>query len=89
MKLIDVVLVGNTVMHHLFAGCDVEPLSHVPFASPNLGTQVFAPRELAWALPAECTIRFAHCLGGFVGSDILAGIVATGMAASDDLDSAD
>jgi len=84
-EVINVVLVGNTVMHHLFAGCDVEPLSHVPFASPNLGTQVFAPRELAWGLPTECPIRFAHCLGGFVGSDILAGIVATGMAASDEL----
>ena len=32
-----------------------------------------------------CDIRFEHCLGGFVGSDILAGIVATGMAQSDDL----
>ncbi len=51
-EVIDVVLVGNTVMHHLFAGCDVEPLSHVPFASPHLGTQVLSPRELAWALPA-------------------------------------
>ncbi len=84
-EVLDVVLVGNTVMHHLFTGCDVEPLSHVPFASPSLGTQVHTPRELAWGLPPECTIRFAHCLGGFVGSDILAGIVATGMAASDEL----
>jgi uncharacterized 2Fe-2S/4Fe-4S cluster protein (DUF4445 family) len=81
----DVVLVGNTVMHHLFAGCNVEPLSHVPFASPDLGVQSFSPRELGWALPADCSVRFARCLGGFVGSDILAGIVATGMAESDDL----
>jgi uncharacterized 2Fe-2S/4Fe-4S cluster protein (DUF4445 family) len=36
-------------------------------------------------LRADCTVRFAHCLGGFVGSDILAGIVATGMGDSDDL----
>ena len=35
----EAVLVGNTVMHHLFAAIDVEPLSHVPFASPNLGEQ--------------------------------------------------
>jgi uncharacterized 2Fe-2S/4Fe-4S cluster protein (DUF4445 family) len=84
-EVIDVVLVGNTVMHHLFAGCDVEPLSHVPFASPNLGPQGFSPQELAWALPPECPVRFAHCLGGFVGSDILAGIIATDMAASDEL----
>jgi uncharacterized 2Fe-2S/4Fe-4S cluster protein (DUF4445 family) len=47
--------------------------------------QSFEPRELGWSLPASCTIRFAHCLGGFVGSDILAGIIATGIAQSDDL----
>jgi uncharacterized 2Fe-2S/4Fe-4S cluster protein (DUF4445 family) len=40
---------------------------------------------LGWSLPASCTIRFAHCLGGFVGSDILAGIIATGIAQSDEL----
>ena len=31
-ELVEVVLVGNTVMHHLFSGHDVEPLSHAPFA---------------------------------------------------------
>lgn len=81
----EVVLVGNTVMHHLFGGCDVEPLSHVPFASPRLGEQRFEPQELDWPLPEECVIRFARCLGGFVGADILAGIVATDLARSDDL----
>jgi uncharacterized 2Fe-2S/4Fe-4S cluster protein (DUF4445 family) len=84
-EIAEVVLVGNTVMHHLFSGRDVEPLSHAPFVSPNLGVQSFEPRELGWSLPASCTIRFAHCLGGFVGSDILAGIIATGIAQSDDL----
>jgi len=84
-EIAEVVLVGNTVMHHLFSGRDVEPLSHAPFVSPNLGVQSFEPRELGWSLPASCTIRFAHCLGGFVGSDILAGIIATGIAQSDEL----
>jgi uncharacterized 2Fe-2S/4Fe-4S cluster protein (DUF4445 family) len=79
-EITEVVLVGNAVMHHLFAGLDIAPLSHVPFASPNLGEQPFTPQELNWALPAECRIRFLECLGGFVGSDILAGIVATGIA---------
>lgn len=84
-EVAEVTIVGNTVMHHLFSGCDVEPLSHVPFASPHLGAQNFAPVQLGWNLPAECAVRFADCLGGFVGSDVLAGIVATGMAESDDL----
>ncbi len=44
-EIAEVVLVGNTVMHHLFAGLDVEPLSHAPFHSPNLGEQCFTAKN--------------------------------------------
>jgi uncharacterized 2Fe-2S/4Fe-4S cluster protein (DUF4445 family) len=84
-KIAEVALVGNTVMHHLFCGLEVEPLSHVPFVSPALGEQRFRPRDLAWPLPESSEIRFAPCIGGFVGADILAGIVAVGMPQSQDL----
>jgi uncharacterized 2Fe-2S/4Fe-4S cluster protein (DUF4445 family) len=81
----EVVLVGNTVMHHLFAALDVEPLSHVPFASPKLGEQRFTPPELNWNLPGDCRIRFVSCIGGFVGADILAGILAVNLSAGAEL----
>jgi len=84
-KIVEVVLVGNTVMHHLFAGLDVEPLAHVPFETPHPGVQSFSPQDLGWPLPPECGIHFKRCLGGFVGSDILAGMVAVGMGSSKDL----
>jgi uncharacterized 2Fe-2S/4Fe-4S cluster protein (DUF4445 family) len=80
-----VLLVGNTVMHHLFCSLDVEPLAHVPFRSPHLDEQRFTPHDLGWDLPTDCVVRFARCIGGFVGSDILAGIVAAGIALGDDL----
>jgi uncharacterized 2Fe-2S/4Fe-4S cluster protein (DUF4445 family) len=75
----EVVVVGNTVMHHLFCGIDVEPLSYVPFHSTSDGLQVFRPADLGWIIPGEATVRFLPCLGGFVGSDILAGVLATRM----------
>jgi uncharacterized 2Fe-2S/4Fe-4S cluster protein (DUF4445 family) len=84
-QITGVVLVGNTVMHHLFCGCSVEPLAHAPFASPQLGARNFTPADLGWDLPAQCRIEFAPCLGGFVGSDILAGIVSTGLGNREDL----
>jgi uncharacterized 2Fe-2S/4Fe-4S cluster protein (DUF4445 family) len=71
----EVLLAGNTAMHHLFCGLDVEPLTHAPFVSPTLGTCRFSDGELGWPGPAV----FLPCLGGFVGSDLLAGIVATGL----------
>ncbi|MCX6627273.1 MAG: ASKHA domain-containing protein [Candidatus Solibacter sp.] len=69
----EVLLAGNTAMHHLFCGLDVRPLTHAPFLSPTLGGYRFADWELAWPGPAE----FLPCLGGFVSSDLLSGIVAT------------
>ena len=84
-EIVEVLLVGNTVMHHLFSGLDVEPLSHAPFHSPHLGDRSFSAGDLQWPLPPSCQIRFLRCIGGFVGSDILAGIHAVGMAAADPL----
>lgn len=81
----DVVLVGNTVMHHLFCGLDVEPLSRYPFESGQLGPQTFAAGELGWKLEGNPRVRFLPCLGGFVGSDILAGILATSLGERQDL----
>lgn len=71
----EVLVAGNTAMHHLFCGLDVEPLTHAPFLSPALGGCRFEAAELGWPGPAE----FLPCLGGFVGSDLLCGIVATGL----------
>ena len=78
-ELHQVVLVGNTVMHHLFCGFSVEALGHTPFESRSVGLQILRPGEVGWPLSEEVTLRFLPCLGGFVGSDILAGILATGL----------
>jgi uncharacterized 2Fe-2S/4Fe-4S cluster protein (DUF4445 family) len=74
-----IAMVGNTVMHHLFCGFDVEPLSHVPFESPRDGLAAFEAAGLGWTLPGNPRVSFLPCLGGFVGSDILAGLVAARM----------
>jgi uncharacterized 2Fe-2S/4Fe-4S cluster protein (DUF4445 family) len=84
-EICEVVLVGNTVMHHLFAELDVAPLSCAPFEPAHLEEQSFRPQELNWPLRSECRIRFLRCLGGFVGSDILAGIIAVDMPSAENL----
>jgi uncharacterized 2Fe-2S/4Fe-4S cluster protein (DUF4445 family) len=71
--LAEILLVGNTCMHHLFSGLSVEPLSAMPFRSPHLGAQALPSAVLG----TEAV--FLPCAGGFVGSDLLAGLVATGL----------
>src|SRR6185369_10925802 len=72
-----IVFVGNTVMHHLFSGISVEPLSQYPFEPSAPGLQVFAADVLGWDLSGNPKVYFLPCFGGFVGSDILAGVLAT------------
>lgn len=80
-----IVLAGNTVMHHLFCGLSVESLAQYPFESPANGLQAFHPSQLGWTIPESVVIQFLPSLGGFVGSDILAGILATRMHESSNL----
>jgi uncharacterized 2Fe-2S/4Fe-4S cluster protein (DUF4445 family) len=73
-----VLMVGNTAMQHLFAGLDIKPLSYYPFESPRLEALQFSSKDLDWDISCDL-IRFCPSIGSFVGSDILAGIFATGM----------
>jgi uncharacterized 2Fe-2S/4Fe-4S cluster protein (DUF4445 family) len=83
-EIADIVLVGNTVMHHLFCGLNVTPLSRYPFESETLGGYTFSSEELGWNFSAP-QVRFLPCIGGFVGSDILAGVFARHIHESDRL----
>jgi uncharacterized 2Fe-2S/4Fe-4S cluster protein (DUF4445 family) len=85
-SLCPVALVGNTVMHHLFCGLSVEPLSHYPFESATPGRQCFAARDLGWDIEANAQVQFLPCVGGFIGSDILAGVLATRLHQSESLE---
>jgi len=67
-ELREILLVGNTAMHHLCGGLDVAPLCAAPFRSPHLNSYEF---KLDGA-PA----LFLGSIGGFAGSDLLAGLIA-------------
>ncbi|MDD5766332.1 MAG: ASKHA domain-containing protein [Candidatus Marinimicrobia bacterium] len=84
LSLKKIVIVGNTAMHHLFNGIDVLPLSRYPFQPERDGEFVWKASDLGWDLRDDPKIVFLSCLGGFVGSDLLAGILAVGMSESED-----
>ena len=79
VELQKVILVGNTVMQLIFSDCDVSPLSAYPFHTTDLGMKTFSPADLGWKFVVSEDVRFCASIGSFVGSDILAGIVATGL----------
>ena len=82
-EIVQVVIAGNTVMHHIFASLSLAPLASAPFLSPCNGAVSFTPSELGWSLPSTCNILFLPNLSHFIGSDILCGIKKCGMYNSD------
>ena len=74
-----IVLVGNAAMQLIFSNCDVAPLSAYPFHINDPGLKTFKPEELGWDFDVKENVQFYPSIGSFVGSDILAGIAATGL----------
>lgn len=79
VELKKVVLVGNTAMQLIFSECDISPLSTYPFHTDDLGMKRFQSKELNWDFNVADGVLFYPSIGSFVGSDILAGIAATGL----------
>jgi uncharacterized 2Fe-2S/4Fe-4S cluster protein (DUF4445 family) len=79
VALQNVVIVGNTAMMMIFCGMDVTPLSAYPFTVPGSQMRIFDPNELDWKISFPGKVKFYPHIGSFIGSDILAGIAATGL----------
>ncbi len=71
---------GNTTMQHLLAGVDPTPLGVHPFTPTFLQHRVYAPGALGLSFGGPAAE--VHLLPGpaaYVGADLAAGLVATGM----------
>jgi uncharacterized 2Fe-2S/4Fe-4S cluster protein (DUF4445 family) len=82
--VLDVVLVGNPIMHHLVLGIDPTPLGTAPF---TLATD--EPID-AWAADVALDLPYAHlhvlpCIAGHVGADTAAAVLQEGPHRSDDV----
>jgi len=73
-------IAGNTTMLHLLAGVDPSPLGVHPFTATFLEHRVFTPAELGLSFgDDEARVHLLPGAAAYVGADITAGIVATGM----------
>jgi uncharacterized 2Fe-2S/4Fe-4S cluster protein (DUF4445 family) len=79
VELQRICMVGNTVMQLIFSSCDLTPLAQYPFHTNDLNSKLFTAQELGWNFQVTENVMFYPSIGSFVGSDILAGIVATGL----------
>jgi uncharacterized 2Fe-2S/4Fe-4S cluster protein (DUF4445 family) len=72
--IMEVVLVGNPVMHHLFLGIDPTELGGAPFALATGLPLTFPAREMEFKLNRGAYVYVLPCIAGHVGADA-AGVV--------------
>ncbi len=83
-RIVRLVIAGNTAMTALLAGADVSGLSQAPFREPDMPGNAIKLPVLAERLAAGAEVIGFDGLGGFVGGDIPAGLLASGLLASDE-----
>lgn len=74
--LLDAVLVGNPVMHHLFLGMDPVELGGAPFALATQASMNLPARELGLNLAAGARAYLLPCIAGHVGADAAAVVLS-------------
>ena len=81
----EAVVVGNVTMLHLLFGIDPTPLSMAPFTPAFMDQLTVEAREIGLQIHPEGYIQTLPALGAYVGADIVAGVLATGVAREDKL----
>ncbi len=78
-RVYELAVAGNTTMQQLFCGVDPGPLGEVPFV-PTGGRGVSCPAaELGLHIHPRGGVYVMPAIGGFVGGDTVAGLLATGL----------
>ncbi len=78
-RILDVVAVGNTVMHHLFAGLPVRTLGAAPYRPLTTDALDLLAADAGLDLPAGTHVFVPSNVAGYVGADHVSALLSTGV----------
>ncbi|MGQ9530617.1 MAG: ASKHA domain-containing protein [Candidatus Bathycorpusculaceae bacterium] len=84
-KICEIVVVGNTAMHHLFLGIPPKYMALSPFTPAIKGQINVKASELGININPSGIITVLPVIAGFVGADAVADVLATGICDSKDI----
>ncbi len=74
------VIAGNTVMMALLTGSEVAGFATAPFSAPDALRDPDAAADLAPLIAPRAALTIVPAVGSFVGGDLVAGLLAAGLA---------
>jgi len=78
-RIYEITFSGNTTMQELLSGIDPRYLGEVPFVPATAGPTLVPAADLGIAIHPRGRAFVMPVIGGFVGGDTVAGILATGL----------
>jgi len=81
----NITIAGNTIMGHLLLGIDPKHIAAAPFTPGTTQAEVYDAHDLGLKLGTASRIFLLPHISGYVGADVVAGILASGMDKSKDL----
>ena len=84
-EILEMVLVGNPIMHHLFLGLDPTPLGQAPFTLAVEDALDVPAADLNLEAHACTRIHVLPCIAGHVGADTAAVVLASRPHTADDV----
>jgi uncharacterized 2Fe-2S/4Fe-4S cluster protein (DUF4445 family) len=73
-EILDLVVVANPIMHHLFLGIDPTPLGTAPFTLATDQTTILRAADIDINLHPEARVCILPCIAGHIGADT-AGVI--------------
>ncbi len=78
-------LAGNTTMMHILSGLNPRYLAVAPFIPVSTSETCLTPLDLEIPLPSHMRFILLPSLSAYIGADIVAGILSTGMSDSEEI----
>ena len=81
-QILEMSVVGNTTMHHLFLRLPVAQLGQAPYKAFSLDARNVPAKELSLKINPDANVYVAPCIAGFVGADTTAVALAVDIASA-------
>ena len=78
-QIVEAVIVGNTAMHHIFAGLPVKQLGEAPYIATVGEALSIKARDLGLKIADGATVYLPPNIAGFVGADHVSMLVGAGL----------